>query len=173
MEAISSRPMTVLSSITRTLSGTEMCRTRPVTDTYAPPAFRSSGTKYSAVASGQSGRRVIIAARRRFSSSASCEESSRLSEVSRAVSPVAGTGGVPPLFSPPRRRARVRRYNRAVSVKSSKTTSPFEGGGRLQEVALRVGKLSENKSCDVNSYNQPSCRWNFEVKNTLFRGRRL
>ena len=83
----SSRGMTVPSSMTRVLSGKEMCRTRPETVTYSPPAFRSSGTKYSMVASGRSGRWVMSVARRRFSSSASCASSSRLSAVSRAVSP--------------------------------------------------------------------------------------
>ena len=43
--------MTVPSSITSVFSGTEMCRTRPVTVTYAPPDFRSSETKYSMVLS--------------------------------------------------------------------------------------------------------------------------
>lgn len=44
--AMSSRAMSTPSSMTRTFSETEMCRTRPVTVTYAPPAFRSSGTKW-------------------------------------------------------------------------------------------------------------------------------
>ena len=83
----SSRGMTVPSSMTRVLSGKEMCRTRPEMVTYAPPAFRSSGTKYSTVTSGRSGRRAMSAARRRFSSSASCASSSRLSAVSRASFP--------------------------------------------------------------------------------------
>jgi len=32
--------------MTSVFSGTEMCRTRPVTVTYAPPAFRLTGTKW-------------------------------------------------------------------------------------------------------------------------------
>ena len=87
-ETMASSGTTVPSSMTRTFSETEMCRTRPVTVTYAPPAFRSSGTKYSMVASGCSGRRAMSAAKRRFSSSASCGSSSRLSVVSRAVFPL-------------------------------------------------------------------------------------
>ena len=87
IETISSMGISVPSSMTRTFSETEICRTRPVTETYAPPDFRSSGTKYSIVTSGRSGRWAISAERRRFSSSASCASRSRLSEVSRAVSP--------------------------------------------------------------------------------------
>ena len=33
--------------MTRTFSGTEMCRTRPVTVTYALPDFWSAGAEYS------------------------------------------------------------------------------------------------------------------------------
>jgi len=45
--------------MTGVFSGTEMFRTTPVTVTYAPPDFRSSGTKYSIVTSGRSGRRAM------------------------------------------------------------------------------------------------------------------
>jgi len=86
-ESTSSIGITVPSSMTRTLSAMEMCRTTPVTVTYAPPDFRSSGTKYSMVTSGRSFSRVARSVRRRFSSSASCGSSSRLLPVSRAVSP--------------------------------------------------------------------------------------
>ena len=61
IETISSRGIAVPSARVRVLSGTEMCRTRPVTVTYAPPAFRLSGTKYSTVTSGRSGRRAFHA----------------------------------------------------------------------------------------------------------------
>ena len=71
--------------MTSVIFATEMCRIRPVTVTYAPPAFRSSGTKYSMVTSGRSGRRAMSATRRRFNSAASCASSSRLSTLSRAV----------------------------------------------------------------------------------------
>ncbi len=87
METISSSGITVPSSMTRTLSVMEMCRTTPVTVTYAPPDFRSSGTKYSMVTSGRSFSRAERSVRHRFSSSADCASSSRLSAVSRAVSP--------------------------------------------------------------------------------------
>jgi len=89
--AMSSRAMTAPSSMTSVFSGTEMCRTRPVTVTYAPPAFRSSGTKYSTVTSGRSFRRAARSVKRRSSSAASCGSSSRLSAVSRAVSPTAAS----------------------------------------------------------------------------------
>ena len=46
IETISSIGISVPSSMTRSLSETEMFRTTPVTGTYAPPAFRSSGTKW-------------------------------------------------------------------------------------------------------------------------------
>ena len=61
--------MTVPSSVTGVFSGTEMCRTRPITVTYAPPAFRASGTKYSMAASGRSFSRAARSARRRFNPS--------------------------------------------------------------------------------------------------------
>lgn len=57
---------------------------------------------------------------------------------------------------PPRRRARVRRYNRAVSVKSCKTTSPFEGGGRGQEGERGELALTGKKAVGVKLSNQPS-----------------
>ncbi|MBR4663358.1 MAG: hypothetical protein IKO93_05745 [Lentisphaeria bacterium] len=68
-ETISSCGMTVPSSVTGVFSGTEMCRTRPITVTYAPPAFRASGTKYSMAASGRSFSRAARSARRRFNPS--------------------------------------------------------------------------------------------------------
>ena len=71
--------MTIPSSMTRTLPGTEICRPRPVTETYVPTAIRSLGTKHSAVTSGRSDRGAMSAARRWLSSSASCASSSRLS----------------------------------------------------------------------------------------------
>ena len=54
-----------------------------MTGTYAPPAFRSSGTKYSTVTSGRSDRCSMMAASCRFSSSASCASSSRFRAASR------------------------------------------------------------------------------------------
>ena len=71
--------MTIPSSMTRTLPGTETCRPRPVTETYVPTAIRSLDTKHSAVTSGRSDRGAMSAARRWLSSSASCASSSRLS----------------------------------------------------------------------------------------------
>ena len=65
-ESTSSIGITVPSSMTSVLSGTELCRTRPVTVTYAPPDFRSSGTKYSMVTSGRSFSRAARSVRRRF-----------------------------------------------------------------------------------------------------------
>ena len=81
--------MTVPSSMTKVFSGTEMCRTRSVTVTYVPSAFRSSVMKYSMVASGRSDRWTMSAARRRFSYSVSCASSSRFRTVSRSISPAA------------------------------------------------------------------------------------
>ncbi len=56
----------------------------------------------------------------------------------------------------PRRRARVRRYNRAVFVKSCKTTSRFEGGGRGQEGEWGELALTEKRAVGVKLSNQPS-----------------
>ena len=55
-----------------------------------------------------------------------------------------------------RRRARVRRYNRAFFVKSSKTTSPFEGGGRGQEGEWGELASTGKKAVGVKLSNQPS-----------------
>ena len=60
-----------------------------------------------------------------------------------------------PLFIP-RRRARVLYYNRAVSVKSSKTASLFEGGGRGQEGEWGELALTEKKAVGVKLSDQPS-----------------
>ena len=60
------------------------------------------------------------------------------------------------LFFIPRRRARVRRYNRAFSVKSSKTTSLFEGGGRGQEGEWGELASTGKKAVGVKLSNQPS-----------------
>ena len=67
--------------------GTTVSIAKPGTETYAPPAFRSSGTKYSMVASGRSFSRAARSGRRRFNAAASCEESSRLSAVGRTGFP--------------------------------------------------------------------------------------
>ena len=62
---------------------------------------------------------------------------------------------VAPFFTP-RRRAKVRRYNRPFSVKSSKTTSRFEGGGRGQEGEWRELASTGKKAVGVKLSNQPS-----------------
>ena len=56
----------------------------------------------------------------------------------------------------PCRRARVRRYNWAVSVKSCKMTSRFEGGGRGQEGEWGELALTEKKAVGVKLSDQPS-----------------
>ena len=73
---------------------------------------------------------------------------------------------IPP--PPPRRRARGRRYNRAVSVKSCKTTSRFEGGGRGQ--VGEWGELALTGKKQLASYYliSPHPRWMFEVETHVF-----